>query len=86
MKKLTAFVSALLLTAGIAFAGTPSEADQKWLEVAQKKATEGQRVSTPSETRVTLLKEWASAKGYSVEVTKTDKSFQLEVARAFAQK
>lgn len=86
MKKLTAFVSALLLTIGMAFAGTPSEADQKWLEVAQKKAAEGQRVSTPSETRATLLKEWATTKGYSVEVTKTDKSFQVEVSRAFAQK
>ena len=86
MKKLTAFVSALLLTVGITFAGAPSEADQKWLEVAQKKATEGQRVSTPSETRVALLKEWATTKGYSVEVTKTDKSFQLDVSRAFAQK
>ncbi len=86
MKKLTTFTSALLLTVGMAFAGTPSEADQKWLEVAQKKAAEGQRVSTPSETRATLLKEWATNKGYSVEVTKTDKSFQLEVSRAFAQK
>ena len=86
MKKLTAFTSALLLTVGIAFAGTPSEADQKWLEVAQKKATEGQRVSTPSETRAELLKEWAVNKGYSIEVTKTEKSFQIEVTRAFAQK
>jgi hypothetical protein len=86
MKKLTAFTSALLLTVGMAFAGTPSESDQKWLEVAQKKAAEGQRVSTPSETRATLLKEWATTKGYSVEVTKTEKSFQLEVSRAFAQK
>lgn len=86
MKKLTAFASALLLTTGIIFAGNPSEADQKWLEVAQKKAAEGQRVSTPSEARVTLLKEWAATKGYSVEVTKTEKSFQLEVSRAFAQK
>ena len=86
MKKLTAFTSALLLTVGMALAGTPSEADQKWLEVAQKKAAEGQRVSTPSEPRATLLKEWATNKGYSVEVTKTEKSFQLEVSRAFAQK
>jgi hypothetical protein len=87
MKKLTALTSALLLTVGIALAGTPSEADQKWLEIVQKKVAEGQaKVSTPSETRVTLLKEWASTKGYSVEVTKTDKSFQLEVSRAYAQK
>jgi hypothetical protein len=86
MKKLTAFTSALLLTVGLVFAGTPSEADQKWLEVAQKKAAEGQSISTPSETRVTLLKEWATTKGYSVEVTKTEKSFQLEVSRAYAQK
>ena len=86
MKKLTAFTSVLLLTVGMAFAGTPTEADQKWLEVAQKKAAEGQRVSTPSETRVELLKEWASTKGYSVEVTKTEKSFQLDVSRAYAQK
>lgn len=86
MKKLTAFTSTLLLTIGIALAGTPSEADQKWLEVAQKKAAGGQRVSTPSETRAELLKEWAIAKGYSIEVTKTEKSFQIEVSRAFAQK
>ncbi len=86
MKKLTAFTSALLLTVGIAIAGTPSEADQKWLEVAQKKATEGQRISTPNEARAELLKEWAIAKGYSIEVTKTEKSFQIEVTRAYAQK
>ena len=86
MKKLTAFTSALLLTVGIALAGTPSEADQKWLEVVQKKVAEGQTVSTSSETRVSLVKEWASTKGYAVEVTKTDKSFHLEVSRAFAKK
>jgi hypothetical protein len=33
-----------------------------------------------------MLKEWASTKGYAVEVTKTDKSFQIEVSRAYAQK
>lgn len=86
MKKWTAFTSALLLTVGITLAGTPSEADQKWLEVAQKKAAKGQRVSTPNEARVELLKEWATTRGYSVEVTKIDKSFQLEVSRTFAQK
>lgn len=87
MKKLTAFTSALLLTAMLSFANTPSEADQKWLQAVEKKITEGQaQVSTPSETRVSLLKEWASTKGYSVNVTKTESSFQLEVNRAYAQK
>jgi len=87
MKKLTAITSALLLTATLTFAGTPSEADQKWLQVVEKKIAEGQaQVSTPSQTRVDLLKEWASTKGYSVNITKTETSFQLEVSRAYAQK
>ena len=87
MKKLTAFTSALLLTIGMAFAGSPTEADQKWLEIVEKKIIEGQaRVSTPSESRVELLKEWASTKGYTLTVTKTDESFQVEATRAYAQK
>ena len=87
MKKLTAFTSALLLTIGMAFAGTPTEADQKWLQVVEKKITEGQpRVSTPSESRVELLKEWASTKGYTLTVTKAESSFQVDVTRTYAQK
>ena len=87
MKKLTAFTSVLLLTIGMAFAGTPTEADQKWLQVVEKKITEGQaRVSTPSESRVELLKTWAATKGYTLTVTKTESTFQVEATRAFAQK
>lgn len=87
MKKLTALTAACVLIAGLAFAGQPNEADQKWLEVVQKKVTEGQtKVSTPSQERVTLLKEWAGKNGYTVAVNQSEHGYRLELAKNVAQK
>jgi hypothetical protein len=89
MKKLTALTAGCLLIASLnlTFAGPPNEADQKWLEVVQKKVAEGQtRVSTPIEERVTLLKDWAGKNGYTVAVTQGDNGYRLEVSKGLAQK
>jgi len=87
MKKLTALVLGCLLTVTFAVAAEPSEADQKWLTAVEKMVTNGQtQVSTPSETRVALLKEWAGKNGYSVDVTKTDACYRLELSKRIAQK
>jgi hypothetical protein len=87
MKRITSLALSCLLLAASAFAGEPSAADQKWLEVVAKKVAEGQsKASTPSEDRVALAKEWASKKGYTVDVAKTDKSFQLTFAKQLASK
>ena len=87
MKKLTALTAACILIAGLAFAGQPNQADQKWLEVVQKKVAEGQtKVSTPIEERVTLLKEWAGKNGYTVAVNRSENGYRLELAKNVAQK
>ncbi|MFO1514168.1 MAG: hypothetical protein U1F83_14845 [Verrucomicrobiota bacterium] len=87
MKKLTALTAACVLIAGLALAGQPNEADQKWLEVVQKKVAEGQtKVSTPIEERVTLLKTWAGKNGYTVAVTQSENSYRLELAKNVVQK
>jgi hypothetical protein len=87
MKKLTALTAACILITGLAFAGQPNEADQKWLEVVQKKVAEGQtKVSTPIQERVTLLKDWADKNGYTVNVAQTDAGYRLDLAKNLAQK
>ena len=86
MKKLTALTLGCLLTATLAFAGQPSESDQKWLEVVEKKIVEGQtQVSTPNEERVELVKDWAAKNGYSVQVMKSESGYRLEFSRNLAQ-
>ena len=86
MKKLIALALACLFTAAVALAAPPSEADQKWLTVVEKKIVDGETdVSTPSEVRVQLLKDWASKKKYSVEVTKSDASFRVKLSKQFAK-
>lgn len=87
MKKLTALAAACILMTGLAFAGQTNEADQKWLEVVQKKVTEGQtQVSTPIPERVTLLKEWAGKNGYAVAVTQSERGYRMDVSKNVAQK
>jgi len=50
-------------------ADEPNEADQKWLAAVTKMVAEGKtEISTHSETRVVLLKEWAGKNGYTVNV------------------
>lgn len=87
MKKLTVLTLGGLLTLSLAFAGEPSAADQKWLQVVEKKVVEGQtQVSTPILERVTLVKDWAGKNGYAVQVTKTENSFQIALSKSIAQK
>src|SRR6478736_2470009 len=87
MKKLTAFTAAYILIANLALAGQPSEADQKWLAVVQKKIADGQtRISTPVEERVTLLKDWAGKNGYTVAVTESERGYRLALTKSVTQK
>ncbi len=87
MKRLFACTAAFLLITNLTFAGKPTEADQKWLQVVEKKITAGEmQVATPAPERVTLLKEWASARGYSTQVTQNGKSFRVELSKSLAQK
>ena len=43
------------------------------------------QISTPSETRATLLKEWSGKHGYAVNVVKTGSGYQLDVAKQVAK-
>jgi outer membrane biogenesis lipoprotein LolB len=92
MKKKLITAASLALIACAVIAAEPNvadqktAADQKWLTVVQKIAEKGQtKISTPSEARVTLLKNWAAMNGYSVEVTKTEAGFKLDVTRNIAK-
>jgi len=61
MKKTVAIICGCLLTASVALAAEPTEADQKWLTVVTKMVESGNtEISTPSEVRANLLKDWAS--------------------------
>ena len=87
MKKSIALLMGLSLVVCFTAAAEPSVADQKWLEVAQKIITKGEtRISTPSQVRVTLLKEWAAKKGWAIEVTKTESGYRLERSRSIVQR
>ena len=73
-----------LITVSVSLANQPSEADQKWLGAVEKKIASGElQVSTPSETRVNLLKEWAVKSGYSV---KADSNYRVQVSKGLAKK
>lgn len=87
MKKLTAILLGLVFTVTVALAGQATEADQKWLEAVQKMVAKGEtKVSTPSETRVNLFKEWGEQHGYTIKVTQTEKSYSLEVSKQLVKK
>ncbi len=87
MKKVIATIAASLLTLTLVTAGQPNAADQKWLEVVGKKVTAGEaQVSTPSETRVELAKQWAGQNGYSVDVAKKESNFQITFSKQVASK
>ena len=88
MKILRMLLLTCLLGAGYAFADTTaSEADKKWLQAVENMVAEGQmKLSTPSETRVKLLKEWAEKKGYSADSTKSDTGYQIKLSRTVAKK
>lgn len=87
MKKILALTSACLLIVNAALAGQSSEADQKWLQVVEKKVSAGQtQISTPAQERVALLKQWAASNGYSAQVTQTATSYRVELSKSLAQK
>jgi hypothetical protein len=87
MKRIIAIVSVSLLTLSGALAAEPSQSDQKWLAAIEKKVAQGDtRVSTPNESRVSLLKEWAGKNGYTATVTKNDATYRIELSRSLAQK
>ncbi len=81
MKKLIACLSVCVLASSLVLAGEPSAADQKWLKVAESMVLKGEKkISTPSETRANLLKEWATKEGYTVKVSKTETGYGVEVS------
>ena len=87
MKKLTLFVIGCFLTVTLSALAEPKEADQKWLKAVEEMVVKGEkRISTPSEERVNLLKKWAGKEGYSVQVTRTEKGYSIEVSKSIAQK
>ena len=81
MNKLTTLLLGCLMSFSLLASAAPSEADQKWLQAVQKMVVHGEKkLSTSSEDRMSLFKEWAQKNGYSVSVTKSEKSYSLEVA------
>lgn len=87
MKKIIALVCGCLLTAGVAMAAEATEADQKWLSAVTKMVEGGKtEISTPSEVRAGLLKEWASNKGFAVQVSQNNNSYKLELSKQLASK
>lgn len=89
MKRIIAIACGVLLSISSALASEPSQADQKWLTVVQKMVSQGEtKISTPSEDRVQLLKEWAGKNGYTADVTKREASYRVELSKtkSLAQK
>ena len=86
MKKLIALACGCLLTAGVAFAAGPTEADQKWLSAVTKMIENGKtEISTPSEVRANLVKDWAGKNGYSVNLSQSESSYKVEVSKHLAK-
>jgi len=87
MKRIIAIACVGMWSISSALAGEPSQNDQKWLTAIEKKITQGDtKVSTPSEERVNLLKEWAGKNGYSATVTKSDATYRIELSKGLAKK
>jgi hypothetical protein len=83
MKTKITLLSVCLCLVGFAAVAAPSESDQKWLNTVQNMVSQGKtKVSTPSEARVALMKEWGAKHGYSAKVTKNDQSFVIELTPA----
>jgi hypothetical protein len=87
MKKIVASLLGCLLLVSLAVTAEPTAADQKWLETVEKMVARGEtRISTPSEARANLLKEWAGKSGYSAKVAKTNTGYSIEVGKSLVQK
>ncbi len=83
MKSLIALLLSGLFASSVVLAGekTTSAPDQKWLKVVEEMVVKGDRkISTPSEDRVNLLKDWAAKNGYSAKVTKISGGYSIEVS------
>jgi hypothetical protein len=80
MKKVIVALFGIVMVASNLLALEASPADKKWCEAVEKKiATGPAEVSTPSETRVQLLKAKAAEMGRQCEVTKTSTGFRVAV-------
>jgi hypothetical protein len=87
IKRIIAIACVGVFSLSLATAGEPSQAEQKWLTVIEKKAGQGDtQVSTPSEERVNLLKEWAGKNNYSVTVRKSEGSYRMKLSKSLAKK
>src|SRR4051812_1371183 len=82
MKKLTVLLFGCVLAFRLTALAEPSEADQKWLKTVQKMVAKGEKkVITHDEARVKLVKTWADKDGYTVQVTKQDNGYRLEIEK-----
>ncbi len=87
MKKLALLLLGSSLAFNLAALGQTNDADQKWLDAVQKMVAKGDnKLSTPSEVRANLLKEWGNKNGYSVKATKTETGYSIQVSKNLAQK
>jgi hypothetical protein len=85
MKQLSILLLGMALLSVPALAANVSEADQKWLTIVEKMVDQGKNtVSTPSEERVALVKNWAASKGFGTEVKKTETGFQVTFSKSLA--
>lgn len=86
MKKLAIVLLGMVLLGGAALAEKPTDADQKWLAVVEKMVEQGKdTISTSSEARLELVRNWAATKGLSTDVKKTGQGFQVTFSKVIAQ-
>ena len=80
MKRMIVALCGTLLVASNLLALEISSADKKWCEAVEKKIANGPtEISTPSESRVQLLKAKVAEKGRTCEVTKTSTGYRVAV-------
>ncbi len=80
MKRLSIALFALALASFNVWALEISADDQKWYDAVAKKIANGPaEISTPSETRVELLKAKVAEKGRKCEVSKTATGYRVAV-------
>jgi hypothetical protein len=87
MKKIAALALGLFILSNYTVLAETSEADQKWLSAVQTMVSEGKtKISTPSESRANLLKEWGTTKGYTVLMLKDAQGFTLDLRKTAAKR
>jgi hypothetical protein len=80
MKKVISALVGVCWIAGTVAIAAPSESDQKWLDTVQKMVERGNnRVTTPSNERVNLVKDWSAKSGMTVKVTQAGSSYTMEI-------